>query len=60
MKQLVALEQPTARFRGRLVAAFNEGFRSAQAAYPVCDVAAQSQSAVLAGRGEAIIARLAS
>ena len=58
MKSLVALEQPTAALRRKLVAAFNEGFKNAQTRYPSCAADAVARAATRASDGEAIVARL--
>ncbi|MEO1015120.1 MAG: TIGR02301 family protein [Pseudomonadota bacterium] len=59
MKQLVRLEQPTAKLRRRLVASFNDGFRSAQERYSECDRAAERFAEGRAGLGAEIAAKLA-
>ncbi|MEM1396958.1 MAG: TIGR02301 family protein [Pseudomonadota bacterium] len=58
MKQMVRLEQPTARLRQSLVAAFNEGFRSSQERVQTCDEFAETYSVNLATEASAIIDRL--
>ena len=58
MKQLVALEKPTARERRRLVEGFNKGYNNAQGQFSACTAQAKLFSINRAERGEAIVLRL--
>ena len=58
MKQLVALEKPTARERRRLVEGFNKGYNNAQGQFSACTAQAELFSINRAERGEAIVLRL--
>ncbi len=58
MKQLVRLEQPTAKLRGRLVSSFNAGFRNAQGRFSKCDRAAEQFTETRAAEGAALAAKL--
>lgn len=59
MKQMVRLEQPTAKLRQRLVGAFNDGFRSAETIYYECDDAAEDFARARASVGRSIVSTLA-
>lgn len=59
MRRLVELEQPQQALRSQMVAAFNEGFRRAEAQYPNCDREARDHAAALAAEGDDASARLA-
>lgn len=59
MRRLVELEQPTATLRDRMVAAFNSGFRNAEARYPYCDGEARDHAAAVAVDADEAVQRLA-
>jgi uncharacterized protein (TIGR02301 family) len=58
MKQLIDLEEPSFDIREQMVAAFNDGYVSAQARFPYCDREAESYAAARAYAGEALVSNL--
>ncbi len=55
MKRLVSLEEPADSQKAQMVAAFNDGYRSAQNAFRTCDRGAEDFAAARAEQGEARI-----
>ncbi|MEQ8935805.1 MAG: TIGR02301 family protein [Amphiplicatus sp.] len=58
MRKLVELESPQPELRDQMVAAFNDGFRTAEQRFPYCDRAARDYAAASAAEGDAVTARL--
>jgi len=58
MKQLIDLEEPAFEAREQMVAAFNEGYVTAQARFPYCDRDAETYAASRAYAGEALVSNL--
>lgn len=58
MKKLLDLEEPQTSEREAMVQRFNQGYRSAQRRYPVCDRRARDYAAGQAAQGDRIVIRL--
>jgi uncharacterized protein (TIGR02301 family) len=58
MKQLIDLEEPAFEAREQMVAAFNDGYVTAQARFPYCDRDAETYAASRAYAGEALVSNL--
>lgn len=58
MKGLIEFEEPSFEVREQMVAAFNEGYVSAQARFPYCDRGAENYAASRAYAGEALVSNL--
>ena len=58
MRRLIELESPQADLRNEMVAAFNEGFRNAEARFPYCDREARDYAAAGAAEADDAAARL--
>ncbi len=58
MKRLIDLEEPPFNVRDQMVAAFNDGYVSAQARFPYCDSESESYAAARAYAGEALVSNL--
>jgi uncharacterized protein (TIGR02301 family) len=58
MKRLIDLEEPSFEVREQMVAAFNDGYVSAQARFPYCDGDAEGYAASRAYAGEALVSNL--
>ncbi len=58
MKRLIDLEEPSFDVREQMVAAFNDGYVSAQARFPYCDGDSESYAASRAYAGEALVSNL--
>lgn len=58
MKRLIDLEEPAFEVREQMVAAFNDGYVSAQARFPYCDRDAEDYAAARAYAGEAVVSNL--
>lgn len=58
MKRLIDLEEPSFEVREQMVAAFNDGYVSAQARFPYCDRYAEDYAASRAYAGEALVSNL--
>ncbi len=58
MKRLIDLEEPSFDVREQMVAAFNDGYVSAQARFPYCDGDAESYASSRAYAGEALVSNL--
>lgn len=58
MRKLVELESPQPELRDEMVAAFNNGFRTAEQRFPYCDREARDYAAASAAQGDAATARL--
>jgi uncharacterized protein (TIGR02301 family) len=58
MKLLIDLEEPSFDIREQMVAAFNDGYVSAQARFPYCDRTAENHAASRAYAGEALVSNL--
>jgi uncharacterized protein (TIGR02301 family) len=56
--RLIELEAPAFEAREQMVAAFNDGYVSAQARFPACDRTASDYAAARAYAGEALISNL--
>lgn len=58
MKSLIDLEEPSFDVREQMVAAFNDGYVSAQSRFPYCDRGAEDYAAARAYAGEALVSNL--
>lgn len=58
MKRLIDLEEPSFDVREQMVAAFNDGYVSAQSRFPYCDRGAEDFAAARAYAGEALVSNL--
>lgn len=58
MKRLIDLEEPAFDVREQMVAAFNDGYVSAQARFPYCNGDAENYAAARAYAGEALVSNL--
>lgn len=58
MKRLIDFEEPSFDVREQMVAAFNDGYVSAQSRFPYCDRGAEDYAAARAYAGEALVSNL--